>query len=152
MKRYSLLSAFLAITLISVLLAWWVESSREPELFFLHVYAKNYKPIHDPYYRGNETPDNPVRIATISFVSGQRFQLKLPNEYNPTLTIAGRLRRRRDRFSGMLMIQIEAPETAFRHELPSHQTLQLDKRQDLMNDNFQIIVSRQDDPYTPRTR
>ena len=32
------------------------------------------------------------------------------------------------------------------HELPSHQTLQLDKRQELMND-FQIVISRQDDSY-----
>ena len=151
MKRFSLLSLLLAISLVGVCLGWWVEHTRKPEVFYLHFYAKQWtKRSHDPYHPDSRsrdsTNDAPVRLATIAISPNRPIWACLPNNYDPTIEIVGELRGQQGALHGQLQIDIGAPDAASGSE--HRGTIELEKPYAMEHDDrFYFVISRSSEAY-----
>ena len=134
--------------LIGLLLAAWIDRTRGPEVYYLHVYSTRVNQGSDIYHPGDDPAKwgTPVRIASISVTPGIPFSAEVPNNYNPTLHLKGKLFRRGDTFSGNLTIGVESPETAFTHEHVS--PIRMEEPSPVFHDGYyHFVVSRTIDPY-----
>ena len=102
LMTFSIRDLLWMIAVIGLVIAIWIDRTRSPEVYYLHVYSTRvsqgfdvYHPDHDPAKKGK-----PVRIASISVTPGVPFSAEMPNNYYPTLHLKGKLLRRGDTFRG----------------------------------------------------
>lgn len=150
MKRFSLLSLLLAISLVGVCLGWWVEHTRKPEVYYLHFYAKHwakrsYDPFHPDTRSKDESNDEPVRLTTIAVTPNRPIWVLVPNNYDPTIEMVGELRGQQGALQIQLRIDIGAPDAASRsdHRGP----VALETPHAMEDDRFYFVISRSSDAY-----
>lgn len=154
----------LLIAFAGASLAWWRERTRQPEVYYLHIFSWHFRVSYDPSHpnpsrkwpEDNAPPPEvrvgpdlnpiPVCLATISFNPEIPLHIVLPNQYDPTIYIDGRLTPRgANRFSGNLAVQLHGPDIAT--EVRNTTSITLDELvHDPLDENF-YVVSRSPDPY-----
>jgi hypothetical protein len=146
--KFSIRDLLWLTAVIGLCIAAWIDRTRSPEIFYLHVYSTRVKPSFDIYHPDENSAKEgaPVRIASISVTPGTPFSAEMPNNYDPTLHLKGKLFRHGDTFSGNLTIGVESPERAFNHQ---HVTpILLEERSPVfVGDEYQMVVSKFLDPY-----
>ena len=124
MKRFSLATLILVISLAAVLTAWWVDRSAAEKMFYLHVYANSYRPYQDAWHPLNGPNDKQqianTRIASFAVYSGQNFYYNSPIDRNPELEVNGVVERRNGQFECDIQFWIDDPNITidYRHKNP----------------------------------
>ncbi|WP_144056722.1 hypothetical protein [Rhodopirellula europaea] len=149
MRRFSLQTLALIVALVAVAIGWWVDSSREPQIYYLHYYSNRYRPSHDLYHPDYDAPlPNSIntRLATIAISPNIPFRAEFPNGYDPTITISGTLTRSGQLFSGTVLIDVQDPGAAieFDHATP----IPIDTLVPFFDSSHHLAVSRNPDPYS----
>jgi hypothetical protein len=164
MKRFSLLSLLLLTAFIGALLAWWLERTKQPEVFYLHVFSWHYRISHDPMYPirlkyGEELPEPPagvragpsqnpipVCLATIAFSPEVPQRVYVAGNYDPTITVEGNLSLRDARhFNGKLEVMLEGPDIAT--VISNRSPIQLNELVDDPSDDNFYVISRSPEAY-----
>jgi hypothetical protein len=164
MKRFSLLSLLLLTAFIGASLAWWLERTKQPEVFYLHVFSWHYRISHDPSYpirlkHGEELPQPPpgvrtgpslnpipVCLLTIAFSPEVPQRVYVAGNYDPMINVEGDLSLRDSRhFNGKLEVELGGPDIAT--VISNRSPIKLDELVDNpSNENF-YVISRSPDPY-----
>lgn len=144
--KFSIRDLFWLTAVIGLSIAVWIVRTRSPEVYYLHVYSTRVdqgfdvsNPDFSPTKRGA-----PVRVASISVTPSVPFSAEMPNHYNPTLHLKGKLVRRGENFGGNMTICVESPETAFSYEHAS--PIRMEENNPFFSD-YHFVVSRYPDPY-----
>ncbi|QDV61098.1 hypothetical protein [Crateriforma conspicua] len=147
MKRFSIQTLLLTVTLIGVSLGWLAERLREPNVYYLHVYSNRYHPPHDSRHPEHASEESVVNtcLLTIGITSDTPFHAYVSNNYSPTILLDGRFEKRGSLFTGRASVFIEDVGTAF--ECNDITNLPIDKLVPFWDDSHHIAISTQQDPY-----
>lgn len=164
MKQFSLLSLLLLTAFVGASLAWWLERTKQPEVFYLHVFSWHFRPSHDPEHPnqvkyGQEPPQPPpgvrtgpslnpipVCLATVAFSPEVPQWVSVSGNYDPMIIVQGNLSMRDStHFKGKLEVELHGPDIAT--AISNRSTIKLDELvDDPLDENF-YVISRSSDPY-----
>ncbi|MEM8670889.1 MAG: hypothetical protein AAGG48_25400 [Planctomycetota bacterium] len=150
MVRFRLSTLLLLVTIVALCTGWLVDRSREPKVFYLHVYGWHYAQNYDAIeFVPTLAPDRPreewyTRLATIAISPDVPFHAEVPNNYYPSIVLQGCLLDSGRTITGSLRISLEDPGTAFDydHTIP----IPLDTLVPFWND-YKLAVTTTSDPY-----
>ena len=139
--RFSLSTALLLVTIVSLAMALWLEWTREPDVLYLHLYSNRY----DIHSMGDAPPPprNWQCIATISVVSGASFYANIPCHYEPAMSLVGTFDRHGDMVRTQISIDVADVGPAFRHEEDS--LIPLNRLQTFGDGEFKYSISDDSD-------
>jgi hypothetical protein len=137
--KFSIRDLFLVTVIVALVLGWWIDRSRKPETYYVHLFATQFRdlekrdPMHPEY-------GVPVLLTTFSIQSGTPFHVAIPHNYDPTIEIEGVLTVSDELCVGRMMVTLTAPDVAMGDE--SITPLTVDKVQALQDERFSLVVSR----------
>jgi hypothetical protein len=153
MKKFSLQSLLLLVTLVAVCVGWYVERSRRPELIYMHIYsthyANNYVPYDPGWDRKKPGYKHNARIATVAIHSGTNFEFHLGDHYDPEIDIEGCITQRGKECVGRFTLFFGAPDLANSHEQSAAATIDRLYPIFVFDDySFHFALSNSPDPYS----
>ena len=148
LKRFSLATLILVISLVAVSIAWWVDRSVVQKTLYLHVYANSYRPHQDAWHPLNDPTANQqianTRIGTFSIYSGKNFYYNSPIDRNPELEVKGIVEPKNGQFECDIQFWIDDPNITieYRHQTP----VAIDKLIPFTG-WYYFAISESEDPY-----
>jgi hypothetical protein len=144
MFRFTIRELLLLTVIGAMTAGWWIERSRKPEVYYVHLFAAHYGV--DPEKRDPMHPEYgvPVHLTTISIQSGTPFHVAIPHDYNPSIEMAGVLTMSGESCVGKMVVTLQAPDLGMHDDRIT--PLTIDKVHALNDPRFSLVISRSTDP------
>lgn len=140
--RYRLSTLFLVIAIVGLILGWHLDRSRKPELLYLHLYSDRYD-----IYRMGDLPPTPREwqcLVSIAVTPGVPFDVDMPNHYEPTMRLSGKIEFDGKLVSPNFVIEMSDPGLGLIHRQTS--PVEIGKEYNFEGEQFRFSFSKSELP------